>query len=394
MTTKKDEDTRNYGSIGVRSLEYCQLDEVHTLSKILEDLKDVGDFYSHELTKELPLPNIDVTDVGTLEYPVLQKTVKDIIQKHAVQAPYGKGEETIVDTNVRNVWQIASDTFKIGKEWDDSLDIILKKVAKDLGLGDEKIGANLYKMLIYQKGGFFLEHRDTEKESRMFGTLVISLPCAHKGGELVLNHNGSVVELSLENSGKTSLNYAAFYSDCSHSVKVVTKGYRVCLVYNLVKSPKRKQTDDEEPKEPNFLHNHTDEIGNMLIAAFKSNEEPGELVYVLRHRYSMAGLSQDRLKGHDAKVHQIFSSISREKKSFSVSIGLLKIHQVSWGYEEMETYGELECEFQMLEDPDGKRVDETQDVRADSIFPESSLDTAKPSSSEVEEATGNEGMIQ
>lgn len=39
-------------------------------------------------------------------------------------------------------------------------------------------------MNIYQKGGFFKSHVDTPKGGNMIGSLVICLPCPHKGGAL------------------------------------------------------------------------------------------------------------------------------------------------------------------------------------------------------------------
>jgi len=44
------------------------------------------------------------------------------------------------------------------------------------------------KLLVYEKGGFFVSHRDSEKAPRMVGTLVVSLPCRHKGGFLTVEH--------------------------------------------------------------------------------------------------------------------------------------------------------------------------------------------------------------
>jgi hypothetical protein len=47
-----------------------------------------------------------------------------------------------------------------------------------------------HSMLVYGKGQFFLPHQDSEKDDAMVGTLVVSLPSAHTGGELVVGHAG------------------------------------------------------------------------------------------------------------------------------------------------------------------------------------------------------------
>ena len=52
---------------------------------------------------------------------------------------------------------------------DQALDRPGRRVAEGLGI-DEPITAELYKLLVYDKGGFFVSHRDTEKAPGMFAT--------------------------------------------------------------------------------------------------------------------------------------------------------------------------------------------------------------------------------
>jgi hypothetical protein len=48
----------------------------------------------------------------------LGKTQAAALKKHAHQAPYGKGEQTLVDTNVRRVWEIDADELTLANpEW-------------------------------------------------------------------------------------------------------------------------------------------------------------------------------------------------------------------------------------------------------------------------------------
>jgi predicted 2-oxoglutarate/Fe(II)-dependent dioxygenase YbiX len=59
----------------------------------------------------------------------------------------------------------------------------------------------------------------------MFGSLIVQLPGDHSGGDLVISHGGST-----QSYGKTQLggglSYVAFYADCTHEVKPVTRGHR------------------------------------------------------------------------------------------------------------------------------------------------------------------------
>ena len=62
-------------------------------------------------------------------------------------------------------------------------------------------------MLLYEAGGHFKKHRDTEKEEDMFATLIVQLPSKYSGGELVTyennGDNGEKKETIFE-FGKTS----------------------------------------------------------------------------------------------------------------------------------------------------------------------------------------------
>jgi hypothetical protein len=89
--------------------------------------------------------------------------------------------------------------------------------------------------------GFFKSHVDTPRSSSQFGSLVVSLPCYHKGGQLVVRHAlhshtfdwGPNIYGNIE----PAVQWAAFYSDCEHEVLEVTEGYRITLTYNLYHAP-------------------------------------------------------------------------------------------------------------------------------------------------------------
>ena len=55
----------------------------------------------------------------------------------------------------------------------------------------------------------------------MIGTLVVSLPSSHVGGELVIEHNGKTVAYQ---APAAQVSVAAFYGDCRHEVKPVRAG--------------------------------------------------------------------------------------------------------------------------------------------------------------------------
>ena len=243
------------------------------------------------------LPGLTIKKIGPIGTPVSAADAKRMIAQ-AEQAPYGRGEKTILDANVRRVWQLDPKQFDLeNREWDDHLATIVDVVRNDLGIA-HKVKAELYKLLIYEKGSFFAPHRDTEKSSRMFATLVICLPSRHDGGTLVVHHDGQTEKIEFgkkESEFKTQ--YAAFYADCEHEITPVTAGYRVCLVYNLA-TVGRKQ-----PAAPKNLA-AVEEAARLLPAVFSGADAPVKIAVPFQHQYTQAGLDPDELKGSDrARAH-------------------------------------------------------------------------------------------
>lgn len=73
--------------------------------------------------------------------------------------------------------------------------------------------ANLYKLRLYEEGGHFKKHRDTEKEPGMFGTLVIQLPSFYQGGELIVEHGGASKNFCFAEESLDGFFATAFFAD-------------------------------------------------------------------------------------------------------------------------------------------------------------------------------------
>jgi hypothetical protein len=70
-----------------------------------------------------------------------------------------------------------------GKTWRKTFDQIMSTVVAGLGCSGMNVSATLYKLLVYETGGLFRPHRDTEESDGMFGTVVLVLPSEQRGGE-------------------------------------------------------------------------------------------------------------------------------------------------------------------------------------------------------------------
>lgn len=258
------------------------------ISRLLTAVDRPGDFYATG-TVEIAPPAMTV-DRLRLSFPVPDAQARALIGL-AEPAPYGRGGETLVDPAVRKVWQIAAPRVAIGARWQRTLDAIVADAAHGLGVSGS-VRAELYKLLVYDPGSFFVEHRDTEKVDGMFGTLVVVLPSAHEGGELVVRHGDRDVRLDLRRDDPAEIAWCAFYTDCCHQLCPVTSGNRICLVYNLVR-------DGEGLSAPDHT-NAVDAIADALRAyAAGGSGWPTKLAFALEHHYTPKGLSFAGLKNGD-----------------------------------------------------------------------------------------------
>src|SRR5438128_2010814 len=88
------------------------------------------------------LPGLEVEDVGPIALP-LGKGQATALKKHARQAPYGKGTQTLVDTDVRRVWEIDADQVVLANpEWTSAVEKAVLAVRSELGLKKQKLEAH------------------------------------------------------------------------------------------------------------------------------------------------------------------------------------------------------------------------------------------------------------
>jgi hypothetical protein len=168
---------------------------VEQFVEMVQSIERPGDFYMSG-TAEIPLPGLEIDGVGPVALPLLPAQARQLMDV-AEQAPYGKGDQTLVDLAVRRTRQIDAAEIRLtSKLWPKTLERIVERAKDGLGVTGP-VSAELYKLLIYDTGSFFVSHRDSEKRPRMFGTLVIVLPGAYTGGELIIRHQGQEVRRDL-----------------------------------------------------------------------------------------------------------------------------------------------------------------------------------------------------
>ena len=275
-------------------------------------------------TEQILAPSLTVEGIGPVALPLLPVQAEQLIAT-AERAPYGRGEDTLTDIAVRRTWQIGADRVRIaGKHWPDTIKSILVRVAEGLGVADP-VEAELYKVLIYDQGSFFVPHRDTEKAPGMFATLVLALPSVSEGGELIVRHKDREARLDLRCEEESDIAFAAFYADCVHEVLPVTAGYRLVLVYNLL-----RRGPGRLPEAPNY-DNEQDSVAALLkewaeAPRSPEDDEPEKLIYPLEHAYTPAELGFQALKGADAGIAQVVVAAA-QRAGCDVHLALVTIEE-------------------------------------------------------------------
>jgi len=373
------------------------------LAAVLNTVRRPGDFFVSGTT-ELLAPLLEVDGVGPIALPLLPIQAEQLVAV-AQRAPYGRGAKTLVDTAVRRTWQIAADRVRIrGKHWERTLETILARVADGLGVG-EPVAAELYKLLVYDRGSFFVSHRDTEKTAGMFATLVIVLPSISAGGDLVVQHKGREVRLDLRCADPSEVAFAAFYADCVHEVLPVTEGCRLTLVYNLIRRgrgplPEPPSYETEQSRAEALLQAWSEGRKSLRV------DIPEKLIYPLEHAYTPAELGFATLKGADAAAAAVLAAAARRAGS-DLHLALLTVEESGiaeyagygprrgrWSEPELEA-GEVDDRYVNLSE--WRRLDGSPSplvalpVEDEELSPPDALEDMDPDEEHFHEATGNEG---
>ncbi len=374
------------------------------LESVLKSLDRPGDYFVTGRV-EGSMPRMSVRPVGRIAFPILETQVRSLVDA-AERAPYGRGPDTVLDTTVRDCWQITASRIQLsGAKWEKTLRSILESVADGLGCHRDRLSAQLYKLLVYEPGGFFSEHRDTEKVDGMIATLVVSLPTAGEGGELVIRHLDREATVNMHVDDPSELAYAAFYADCVHLTKPIERGHRVSLVYNVVMKPRFRAA---LPGPPDFSR-QTDEISEILSEWAATWQGPRKIVWLLEHKYSEAGLNHSTLKGLDAVLEQTLSRAA-ERSGCVVHSAILSINESGMpDYNDIDEYGReidytgrpcsiedlYECSYTLeswaASDLTGSELPEIP-LLDEEALPYGSLDDVEPDEQTLFEASGNEGV--
>ena len=305
---------------------------------LIQSIEPLGSYVHAERLTNVPqlLPYVKVDEVGRLGFPMLDMVVDKLIACSA-KAPYGKLDQTLMDTNVRDAWQIDASKITIGggDTWTSYFDQVVRQHCFQLGISSERfdslgIQANLYKLLMYEKDGHFLTHRDTEKEPHMFGTMILQLPTSDgfQGGEFTVSHGSATKNIDLSVNSDNEFQTVSFYADCEHKLHPITDGKRVCLAYNLVATSPKIEEATLFPSHAVYIA--TENELRSICDEWNANDlqKISKIGYQLEHKYTHQSLGISTLKGRDEVVVTTLRNARNAKgiRLFHISILLMQHH--------------------------------------------------------------------
>lgn len=312
---------------------------LHDIAESLARTATSGSFATHGT---LPSASIAVTvdGVGLLASPVTPEQARHLAAL-AAPAHFGRGEQTLLDPAVRDTWKVPLELVHV----DDggAFAPLLDAVRAELGLpAGAALRAEPHSLLVYEPGQFFRRHRDSEKADGMVGTLVLTLPSACTGGELVIEHGDRRLRTE---SSPDALGYVAFYADCEHEVLPVTDGHRIALTYNLIAFGDTRPADPAASMVPRLsaaLRTHLETpvpLPSWRRHGGPEEQPPRRLVYLLDHQYSQRGLGWDRLKGTDAATAAVLRAAAADA-GLDIALALAEV----WHYHRTDAF-EYEVEM-------------------------------------------------
>ncbi|KAA1473715.1 hypothetical protein DENSPDRAFT_288983 [Dentipellis sp. KUC8613] len=350
------------------------------LEEILEhpNTEYKGAFSFHKTCPDAPNPGLKLTEQGVIGLP-LSTLDAGAIKVRASRAPFGKGSQTLVDPTVRDTWEIDGNLVTmVNPSWNRFLEQSVSEVCESLGVNISISAprAELYKLLLYEKGSNFKAHVDSEKANGMFATIVIVLPSAFTGGAAHLSHNGVPAVYDIAPSSQTCTTVLAWYTDVVHEIKPITSGYRLALSYNLIHTAFFLRPP---------LWPDTDLVEDLAFvlkewSADTSGTTPDKIVHMLEHRYSEANLSGSALKGADAHKAALLAGLAHEHGFF---LGLASAKCCLLG--EVQYYGKQSRGFgpdQFMDKPkrevtlshfvdlEGKFISDDLEILVDETVPE------------------------
>lgn len=134
------------------------------IREALDGVDSKGSFAAFGHLSSFVDPQLSVDPCGPVRMPLLDVDATRIIAA-SHQAPFGKGERTIVDPTVRRTWELNHDQFNIqNPHFANVVSQAVGYCSQELGIetdNEHTVEAQPYKLLLYEKGALFKPHTES-----------------------------------------------------------------------------------------------------------------------------------------------------------------------------------------------------------------------------------------
>lgn len=269
-----------------------------SLKQCLDDLKP-GQITFFKEYHEFANPGIKVEHHPEIPLPLTERGA-EAIKSVCRQPRFGHDDKTVVDTTVRNTWELGYTQYKLqNPHWMKFLSKIVGDAGHELGI--ERVVAVPHRMLLYEPGS----HKDTEQEAGTLGTLVICLPSKHEGSNVNLSHRAEKHTLRTAPTSAYDVTALAWYSEVAHEVEELTSGYRLVLTHKLLQVSGNRLTAET-------FFSQKEQLRSILSPQQLLNMSSQILAYGLDHQYTQSSFSLKNLKGRDQTLCHALRNLCSE----------------------------------------------------------------------------------
>ncbi|CAM6099340.1 unnamed protein product [Calypogeia fissa] len=186
-----------------------------------------------EYSQGFILKSFNVEGAGELRFP---RSTEDALKLRTVceEVPVRNGLDITGNTGVGH-WQVdaCKVTFPRTRNFLSTVQSLAVVAVRGLGLDGERVQleVRVKKLFLYETGGPVTFHRDTQKEERIFATLMLQLPTegGYAGVELLVKHGDEEKELNCHNKSKIWFWYTISFADCLLELRKIASGTKLCL---------------------------------------------------------------------------------------------------------------------------------------------------------------------
>ncbi len=357
--------------------------EINEIKQAIADYLDAaadGSFATSGSLPDAANPGLFLKGVGKIGLPLSERDAKAIVNISR-EAPSGESTKKNIDEPERKACGVEADQVEFrNPRWSKTVQNAVSKSIEQLGVlgGESSVRADLHKIILYEGSESPSTEHGKDAVSGKLGTLAITLPSEHEGGEKVVRLGNQKRTLSITEPREFSYSYMAWYADAEYSVEPVSLGYRLVLKYNLI-----HQTGDIKAARPSSVLNDNRAAIDSALKAWKRSLDNDEtttsmLMHLFESEYPQGKLGLQELEGPD-RVQSLRLQEACQEHGFSVFLGQLEHTKRGNGYEEDdEEDQDQDWTLSKLFTLEGVCIAETLDVEQDSIIQNQPFENVSP----------------